>query len=329
MQIRKIETPVADEDSRQGLLAAADGDVVAIGPETFISLPPVDGETVELSEKDKTFWSSVGAGRGRFQQLMQRRLPFVAVVNVGGELFQLDGAKRAEAWRAGLLAPPETLAATVHCRDTLKEARVLAGQYVKAELLEGSPEQIRNAFETHGLDVSSYRLKHGKFVAAVYLAFRGSFWNTPQHDYVAPIDLTAAIGVLKEEISSLDEIDCPNGVFPTGVLAMAFVGLATEPAAIDFIAKIARREGNMRDGLKDPVQGVLALTELCSYMGKAKAVEFQPELYKRSLRGLARWCEGDTGRNRYWAKDRLWVMDVAPWVERFRRAKKITNRIDL
>jgi hypothetical protein len=307
------------------VIAAEDGDIVAISPAAFFACSPLDGSSDALSEEDAEFWRSMRDRRGK----PRRQTAYVALGIVAGVPFILDGAKRRRAWIEGLSNPPTEIFATVHQLMSLDQARRVAEGYKSSQKIERSAAAIQAAYREHGLTIQSHRLTHGAIGNAIYLAFRGSVFEDSGHGTKAPINLVDAVGVLREEIAFLDELGCPSRVFFSGILAMSFIALAIDPKSADLVEKIALKRGNKKDGKMDPAEAVLHLALVTEVLEPGRGAAYQAELFARSLRGFDKWRSAKSRPSRAWTKGILTATDPAPFVNEFRTAKGIAGRIDL
>ncbi|MEL6277275.1 MAG: hypothetical protein AAFR28_00155 [Pseudomonadota bacterium] len=313
---------------------ASDGDVVTVAPAAFLACARLTKSIPTLTPEEEAYWRD----NSRRQRHVGRQVSSVACAVVGEAVYMLDGSKRAVAWTGGVASPPDALIVAVHHCETLKEARALHRKYREKGDIDYSRAQILSAYDKLGLNLSSTRLKHGEIAQALYLAFRGSYISDKKHGFDAPLNLGAAVECVAAELQFLDSIGCPTRVFFTGVLAMGLIGVGLDDAAKPFLEKIAKKAGNKRDGYMDPVDAVVFLTTMCEMMDRSRSIQFQPELFKRSLRGLVAWLDHENdgvrygpqaGESRYWFKGKLREIDAAPLIADFRARKGIAGRRDL
>ena len=213
--------------------------------------------------------------------------------------------------------------------DTEHVSGAIASAYEGSERVERSAEAVKTAYQKLGMKMSSHRLSHGAIASALYLAFRGSYFEDEDHPTGAPINLYDAVALVKEELLFLDELGCSSRIFYSGILAMAIIALAVEPDAKDFIRRIAEKRGNKVDGKMDPAESVLHLALITELKEPGRVAAYQAELFSRSLRGFDKWRNANTKPARAYTKGVLTAIDPAQFVAEFRRVKEIENRVDL
>ncbi len=327
--IQKNEQPNEAEGHIRGeferLREADDLDVLEIDVSAFFAMPLLAGSDGWLTRKDRTAMVEIGKKRA----LNRQRTREVAVAVVGDEIFIVSGAKRRAAWLEGILQTPESVVVSVHHAKTLKQAQSLVEGYKEAEPEDSSASVIKAAYKQHGLELKTARLKEGTIAQALYFCFRGSLFWAEDHPSEVPINLTDAVGLLKDELRFLEDLKCPRNVFYTGILGMALQALAISPDAKEFIRRVAKKEGDKERGAMNPVEGVLFLASLADRKKIADLRAFQPELYRRSLRGLSLWISRNDEKTKYWYKGVFQELDPADFVAEFRSKKNILDRIDL
>ena len=317
-----VQTPPA---ALAKILAASDGDIVEMSTDAFIGLEGFPGHRARISAADRAFWTDAGAARGE----RRRRLMHVVVAVVGDRVYKINGHKRAKLWTAGDFPRPKTIPATVYRCEDISSAKMIFQKYRTSGAVERADEEIKRGFAACGFTPLSYRLKHGKLAEPIYMAFRGGLWSEEDDRFLQPIDFVEAVGVIKDELVILDALEPPQRLFNSGLIAAAFIGLALEPSSEAFFGRLARREGSKRLGLCDPVESVLNLSAMSEEMDVAAKRRFQEDLFRRALRGLDAWLREQKTGEENWLKNKLQAADAAPWIERFRMAKGIEDRLDL
>lgn len=252
-----------------------------------------------------------------------------------GELYKLDGHRRAELWANCALPAPASVRATIYFPDSEKEFHDLYAAYHAANAALSRLDEIQAAFRENDLDLKSRRLKHGLLVQAFALALRGHIKSKAGEE---PINLRKAVGAFRKELLTLDEVMPSAETFQTGVVAAALICLTLYPKHRIFFEKLAEGKGNKRDGLMDPVECILSLVEKIRHQGTASIDAVQEDLCARTVRAFLAHMRGDSESfearvnntmKRYWFKRMIQGVDLATYIARVRRKKKISDQIDL
>lgn len=319
------ERPLVGAEDMKALVSAEDGDIVAVPAKVFLSCSFLEPGQGALKKADRAFWKDVAQRRGK----LRRQTAFASVGVVAGVPYILDGAKRARAWREGLSRAPAEIYVAVHQLLSVSQAKKIAAAFQSSQSVERSAQVVKGAYEDLGMTMSSHRLAHGTIANAIYLAFRGSVYEDDAHPTAAPINLPEAVALIKDELLFLDGLGCPSRIFYSGILAMAIIALATEPAAKELITRIAEKRGNKTDGKMDPAESVLHLALITELMEPGRVAAYQAELFARALRGFDKWRKARRRPTRALTKGVLTALDPAPFVREFRAVKGIEGRVDL
>jgi len=291
---------------------------------------------VDLAVADFLAIDPIASVRRRADAPIEPSSPMVSIALVGDRAFIVSGIRRRHLWLVDSSCAPETLHVAVHRCSDHDAAYRLYRRYERAGFDDDSVAQIMAGYQDNGLKLSSTRLKDGRIANALYLAFRGEYGS--EDDDREPMNLRKAIGCVRDELVFLDNLGCPSRVFYSGVLAVAILGLAVDPRARGFVERIARKQGNKRDGLMDPVECVLFLVTLTDMMDRSQTLNYQPELFRRCLRALEAWLstsavqalnEPPSAHSSFWFKGKLREHDPSTYVRSFREEKKILNQVDL
>ena len=207
--------------------------------------------------------------------------------------------------------------------------RLVARKPSESLAVERSAETIKAAYDSLDMPITSHRLAHGTIASAIYLAFRGADYADVAHPTSAPINLTKAVELIRDELLFLDKSGCPSRVFYSGILAMAIIALAVDPDAKAFIKQIADKRGNKIDGKMDPAESVLHLALITELMEPGRVSSYQAELFSRALRGFDKWRNAKRKPARAHTKGVLTKIEPGPFVQEFRVCKRIQDRIDL
>lgn len=319
------ERPRVDDADLKMLTNAEDGAIVSVPAKVFLACRFLHETQGALSNADRKLWSDIGQRRGK----LRAQTTFTTVGIIGGAPFILDGAKRARAWREGLLRAPHEVHVTVHQSLSRLQAERIANAYQASQTVERSAETIKAAYDALDMRMTSHRLAHGTIASAIYLAFRGADYADEAHPTRAPINLTKAVELIRDELLFLDECGCPSRVFYSGILAMAILALAVDPDAKAFIKQIADKRGNKIDGKMDPAESVLHLALITELMEPGRVASYQAELFSRALRGFDKWRNAKRKPARAYTKGMLTAVAPAPFVSEFRARKRIDGRLDL
>lgn len=319
------EHPRVGPEEMRALLSAEDGEIVAVPAKVFLACAFLENAQGDLTKADRKYWTEMGSRRGK----LRRQTAFAAIGVVGEIAYIVEGAKKARAWREGLSNAPDKIYVTVHQLLSVGQAEAIASAYESSERVERSADAVKKAYRSLSMEMTSHRLAHGAIASALYLAFRGSYFEDEDHPTEAPINLYEAVALVKEELLFLDGLGCSSRIFYSGILAMAIIALAVEPDAKDFVKRIAEKRGNKVDGKMDPAESVLHLALITELKEPGRLAAYQTELFSRSLRGFDKWRNSKKKPARAFTKGVLTSIDPAQLVAEFRRVKGIEDRVDL
>jgi hypothetical protein len=151
-------------------------------------------------------------------------------------LIKLDGHTRSLLWQEGRLSAPEAVHVMLHKVSSIEDAIELYKHFDNPSATENAGDRLSGAYRKHALTPTSWLLRHGGITSALNLL--GSSPNV--YD---------AVGVWKQELQLLDEMDAHNSVMPGPLIAAALATLRKHgPKALDFWRLYAAGGGTKVDG---------------------------------------------------------------------------------
>lgn len=251
-----------------------------------------------------------------------------------GELYKVDGHDRAELWRQGSLRAPETVRVTLYRPQSESDFHRLYTAMRAPEAAISRMDTVQAAFREHSLKLESRRLKQGHLYQALSLAIQGRIKETGN---AAPIDVSWAVGVFRDELEALDSVNPRSEIYQTGLVAAGLIGLALYPDSLEFFERISNDEGNKVNGFMDPVECVLSIVNTIRLQQTSTIEAVQEDLCARTLRAQLAWIRGDresfetkvnNTMKRYWFKRTIQAADIEDAVRKMRRRKKILEETE-
>lgn len=255
----------------------------------------------------------------------------VAVLKVDDTLYKLTGKNRKEAWLAGKNPPPESLIALVIDLSEVDFAALNAeAQNTQIDALP-SNEAVKLAYQELGLAFHSDRLKGGFIIDALNIALRGKPRAMQDKRFAGEkeaINLPKAIHIFSEELKFIDSLQPKPEIFVSGVLAGAILMLGINRDVKDFFTRLNEGQGEIRDGLEDPVAGLLRAIEAHRTSDPAIPAQMAADLCRKTIQATILWGEG-ADSPKYWRKKLLSGLDPRPYIRELKSLKQINEYRDL
>lgn len=293
---------------------------VSMATQVWIDMPSNPRRRSVERQSKKGHWGVAQKATGAaFEQLR-----WVVAGELDGRLYKVDGHVRGFLWDTGKLQPPETVFATVfRCAD-VEELKDLYSAYDSQTAAETQFDKVTGAYHEHGLRLKSKRLKAGTIVDALHIALRGKQRSSSKStDDGYDMDLYKAVGFFKDELALLDGVDPQPEIFTTGVVAGALIALAEDPTNIEFFGRLAKNQGSKRNGLNDPIEGVLVHVEGLKKSRSAWVKAHQVELAGIVLGALQVWRAGEDENDEYWQDTHVEPIDLSRVVNRLQEKRSV------
>jgi len=258
----------------------------------------------------------------------------LTVAQVEGKWYKLNGLQRQIAWSSGQLAPPHTLLVQV---IEFSAADFLAlNQEVQSKQLATLPpnEVVKLIYAELGLSFQSARIREGFIVEALNIALRGKPRSLQDKRFIKEkeeIQLKKAIAVFSDELQLLDSLDLKAELFFTGVLAAALIMLGSHSpntSIVEFLRRLNAHEGETKDGLEDPVAGLLRALDSHTMTDRNMSSLMSIELCKKTMQAILLWEEGKDSP-KYWRKKLITGVDHLPYIGKLKHQKHIHDAMDL
>jgi hypothetical protein len=254
---------------------------------------------------------------------LKEALRLVVAATFKGDLYKVDGHTRGYLWSIGELEAPDTVIATVHRASSYDDLMALYSGYDTASAAETQNDRVYGAFREAGLILKSKRLRDGFFVDALNIALRGSTRKDQDKRATPELDLYKAVATFSPELRLLDSVNPQPDVFYGGIVAAALIALSLDPSDVTFFDLLSRRQGNVRDGAKDPVQAVLDHVLSLKHQRSAWVNARQVDLCARTLRALTAWKAGPEEPDKYWLRQKVRAVGFEPLIEQVKTVKGI------
>jgi hypothetical protein len=252
----------------------------------------------------------------------------LTLAKVDGELYKLNGKPRMIAWTSGKLSAPGTLIAQV---IELTAANFFAlEQEIKAKHNASVPtnEWVKAIYKELGLSFNSKRLKEGLISEAVTIAFRGRPRELQDKRFIkerVELNLKKAIGLLSEELLFIDSLNPKPEIFMTGVLAAALImlgGTSQDTEIREFLMRLNNQQGEIKDGLEDPVAGLLRVLEGYRMSDRNANSHMTIGLCKIVIQSMTLWEEG-ADSPKFWRKKLVTGIDHMPYIHKLKHQKEV------
>jgi hypothetical protein len=248
-------------------------------------------------------------------------LRWVAAGQVGDEVWKVDGHSRARLWATGGLLKPKSVFVKVFRCESIQALHELYSTFDHPAAAETLFDRVSGAYHQHGLNFQSERLRPGTIGDALAIAWRGVARTGQAGIEEDDMDIYNVVGAFAAELSLLDSINPQNDIFQTGIIAAALLSLTLDPELIGYFERVAKRMGNKRNGLLDPVEALLHMIAGLKGRGGSWAKAQQQELCAAALTGATIWKAGESHPH-HWVEDALPPADVQATVRRVRELKR-------
>lgn len=311
--------------------------------ETLYAIPGTNCSVIKLG-----FAEWVGLEEPNFFNLIEtddpehwlqlQAMPFLAsytnlvtVLRVGDKMYKMDGKSRIDLWSSGKCQKPTAILAwMVDITDT-ELTEFIQETHTKFKSSLQPNEVIKNTYKEHDLTFVSPRIKEGFLFDAINTALRGR--PRPLQDKrlkqeKEEINLNKAISVLQNELKLIDELNPNPEVFVSGVIAACLVMLGIKKDLHVFLERLNNYHGESKDGMDDPVAGLLRALESYRVQHKDTFAYITVELFKKTINAIMRWEEGPESP-KYWRRNTMPGIDPQPFIESMKRLKGIHGQPDL
>ena len=258
----------------------------------------------------------------------------LAVAKVDGELYKLNGKQRLLAWTSGKLQAPENVVAQV-IEITATDFLALSGE-IQAKRKASLPvnECVKEFYMELGLSFNSARIKEGLISEAITVAFRGRPRALQDKRFIkerVELNLKKAIELFSEELLFIDSLNPKPELFLTGVLAAALIMLGGTSPNTDigeFLVRLNNHQGEIKDGLEDPVAGLLRVLEGYRMSDRNAQSHMTIDLCKKVIQSITLWQEG-ADSPKFWRKKLITGIDHMPYIRKLKHQKQVYEDMDL
>lgn len=258
----------------------------------------------------------------------------LALAKVEGELYKLNGLQRQLAWTSGKLKAPENLVAQV---IEINAADFLAlTEEIQAKRKASLPvnEYVKDIYKELGLSFNSARIKEGFISEAITIAFRGRPRALQDKRFIkerVELNLKKAIALFSEELLFIDSLNPKPELFLTGVLAAALImlgGASPNTEIREFLVRLNNHQGEIKDGLEDPVAGLLRLLEGYRMSDRNTQSHMTIDLCKKVIQSITLWQEG-ADSPKFWRKKLITGIDLMPYIRKLKHQKQVYEAMDM
>jgi hypothetical protein len=255
----------------------------------------------------------------------------VAVLRVGDTLYKLTGKHRKQEWLSGTTPPPDHLIALVI--DVSESDFLALNREAQNQRMENLPpnETVKLIYEELGLVFSSDRLKGGFILETLNIALRGKPRALQDKRFVwekEEINAKNAIQLFSEELRLIDSLKPKSEIFVSGVLGGALLMLGINREVKDFLRRLNDGQGETRDGLEDPVSGLLRAIDVHRTSDPAIPARMAADICRKTIQAILLWKEG-ADSPKYWRKKLLSGVDPRPFIRELKSLKQINEHKDL
>jgi len=258
----------------------------------------------------------------------------LVVAKVDGELYKWNGMQRQLAWTSGKLKAPERLLAQIIDLSAADFTALTAEIKAKRKASVPTNELVKAIYGELGLSFKTARLKEGLISEAVTIAFRGRPRALQDKRFIkerVELNLQKAIGLLAEELQFIDGLDPKPEIFMTGVLSAALImlgGTSPNTEIREFLQRLNDRQGEIRDGLEDPVAGLLRVMEGYRMSDLNASSQMAIGLCKIAIQSITLWLEG-ADSPKYWRKKLVTGIDHMPYIRKLKHHKQVYEDMDM
>lgn len=255
----------------------------------------------------------------------------VAVVKVDDTLYKLTGKQRKKDWLSGKTPPPEYLIAQVI--DLSAHDFLALNTEAQNRSIESPPsnEAVKLIYDKLGLTLSSDRLKEGFILEALNIALRGRPRSLQDKRFIwekEEINAQKAIQVFSEELRLIDNLKPKPEIFVSGVLGGALMMLGINKDVKDFLSRLNDGQGETRDGLEDPISGLLRAIEVHRISDPAIPARMAADICRKTIQAILLWQDGPDSA-KYWRKKILSGVEPRPFIRELKSLKQINEQKDL
>lgn len=255
----------------------------------------------------------------------------VVVLKVGDSLYKLTGKQRKEAWLSGNPPPPEHLIAQVI--DLSEQDFLALNTEAQNSCLTDLPpnETVKRIYAELGLAFTSERLKGGFILDALNLALRGKPRSLQDKRFMwekEDINTPKAIQLFSEELRLIDSLNPKSEIFVSGVLGAALLMLGINKDVKDFLSRLNDGKGETRDGLEDPVDGLLRAIDVNRISDPAIPAHTTVDICRKTIQAIMLWKEG-ADSPKYWRKKLLSGVEPRPFIRELKSLKQVDDCKDL
>jgi hypothetical protein len=258
----------------------------------------------------------------------------LALAKVNGELYKLNGQQRQLAWTSGKLQAPENLIAQI-IEITAADFLALTEE-IQAKRKASLPvnEYVKAIYKELGLSFNSARFKEGLISEAITVAFRGRPRALQDKRFIkerVELNLKKAIELFSEELLFIDGLNPKPELFLTGVLAAALImlgGTSPNTDIREFLVRLNNQQGEIKDGLEDPVAGLLRVLEGYRMSDRNAQSHMTIDLCKKVIQSITLWQEG-ADSPKFWRKKLITGIDHMPYIRKLKHQKQVYEAMDL
>jgi hypothetical protein len=255
----------------------------------------------------------------------------VAVLKVGDTLYKLTGKQRKDDWVSGKIPPPDDL--IVQVIDLSEQDFLALNTEAQNARTQNVPpnETVKRIYAELGLVLTSDRLKEGFILEALNIALRGKPRSLQDKRFIwekEEINIQKAIQVFSEELRIMDHLKPKAEIFVSGVLGGALLMLSINKDVKDFLSRLNNGQGEIRDGLEDPVSGLLRAIEVHRISDPAIPAHMATDICRKTIQAILLWKEGPDSA-KYWRKKLLSGVDPRTFVRELKSIKQINEHKDL
>lgn len=254
---------------------------------------------------------------------------FISIIKVDNSFYKLNGQERKTLWVSGKKTPPKYLIA--HVIDMSKtdfmalNSEITRMMHIDKSALGQPNEFIKASYKKLGISLTSNRLKDGFISDAINLALRGKP-RALQDKRLAlekeEINIVKALNLFKDNLSFIDHVNPKNEIFISGVLGALLLMIDLRPKTKDFVIRLNNLEGQIKNGLEDPIACLLRAIELNRTSETSAQLQMVVDIYRKTIQAILLWEEGSDSP-KYWRKKILSGIDPKPFIREFKSLKQI------
>jgi hypothetical protein len=260
----------------------------------------------------KAHWELARAARGAALEALR----WVVAGELDGQLYKVDGNTRGLLWSTGKLPDPGSVFATVYRCRTREELNELYSTFDNPSAAETMFDRVTGAYREQGLTLRSKRLRNGTIVDALSIAVRG----VTRAGAAEELDIYEAVRIFAPELRALDTANPQPETFHTGIVSAALLSLALDASTLEFFQRLSHARGSKKDGLLDPIEGILWIIEKIKKHGSGHDKSRQEQLCATTLGAVALWVKGESAPG-FWSSGKYEPANLLRTVQRVRELK--------